>query len=295
MRIGHSQCAVITSPNGQRMMVDCGTRWGDEHFWTPSLQYFRGSAVTNLDEDHLADFGFMIEHCTIPWIASYPSVGAREFALLKRDGMGSGAKAFANWIARPKQINVLYPPPVQPNFGPVRIQWYWNPYAPGRFDTTNNLSLAVFVQYGPFKIAFTGDLEAEGWRGMLRNQSFLQELMTTTVLVASHHGRESGCCTEVFDLLRPEIVILSDDERQYESQETDAWYRARCRGIPHVHNPAERRYVMTTRKDGSMQIDVGPDGRWLLNPVQVRDWPRTPRKPALDGNPFSSPLAGLLR
>ena len=100
------------------------------------------------------------------------------------------------------------------------------------------------------------------------------------------------------------------DERQYESQETDAWYRARCRGIPHVHNPAERRYVMTTRKDGSMQIDVGPDGRWLLNPVQVRDWPRTPRKPALgtlaglgavswvpalNGNPFSSPLAGLLR
>ena len=42
--VGHGQCAVMTSPNSQRMMIDCGTRWGEQRFWAPSLHYFRTSS-----------------------------------------------------------------------------------------------------------------------------------------------------------------------------------------------------------------------------------------------------------
>ena len=38
----------------------------------------------------------------------------------------------------------------------------------------------------------------------------------------------------------------------------------------------ERRYVATTRKDGSLRVDVTADGRWTIQRVTVRDWPRTP-------------------
>lgn len=293
--VGHGQCAVITSPNGQRLMIDCGARWDEQTFWTPSLHHLQQTLglliVTNLDEDHLNDFDFVIQHCTIPWIISSPTIGAREFALLKKDGMGSGAKAFANWLARPRVANALYPLPPQPDFGPVAVRWYWNPYVPGYLDTTNDLSVVVVVQYGPFKIVFTGDLEAAGWRNLLRNQSFLADIATVAVLVASHHGRESGCCTELFDVVRPEIVIISDDEHKYESQDTADWYRNRCRGIPYTQNPFERRYVMTTRKDGSMRIDVGQDGRWLLTPVQVRQFRRS--SAGTTTNLGVSALAGL--
>ena len=83
--VGHGQCAVMTSPNGQRMMIDCGTRWGEQRFWTPSLHYFRTAfallSVTNLDEDHLSDFAFMMQHCTIPWIASNPTAGSVPWAI----------------------------------------------------------------------------------------------------------------------------------------------------------------------------------------------------------------------
>ncbi len=214
-----------------------------------------------------------MEHCTVPWILSNPTVGSREFALLKKDGMGAGAKAFASWLGRPVP-HALFRQPPQPDFGPLSIRWYWNPYQPGLIDTTNNLSLVVIVQYGLFKIAFTGDLEAAGWKGLLLNPNLRRDIAATKILVASHHGRESGCCTELFDLVRPEIVIISDDQRQYDSQDTDDWYRQRCLGIPFTNNPFERRYVMTTRKDGSMQTDVAIDGRWLLTPVTVTDWPR---------------------
>ncbi len=276
--VGHGQCAVVTSPNGQRILVDCGTRWDEDRFWAPSLHYFRTSfgllTVTNLDEDHLADFGFLTENCAFPWIASNPSVGPGEFTRLKENGMGAGAQAFARWLGRPVPANAFQIRSPPPNFGPVAIRWYWNPYLPGLIDTTNNLSLVVIVQYGLFKVAFTGDLEAAGWKGLLLNPDFRRDIATTRVLIASHHGRESGCCTELFDLARPEIVIISDDERRYDSQDTDDWYRQRCRGIPLINNPLEHRYVMTTRKDGSMQIDVGADGHWFVTPVRVSGWPR---------------------
>jgi beta-lactamase superfamily II metal-dependent hydrolase len=272
--VGHGQCAVITSPNGQRMMLDCGERWRDERFWKPSLHYFGQKiellGLLNLDEDHISDFKTIMENCTVPWVLSNPTIGSREFAILKRDGMGRGAKAVAAWLAAPKGMPCV----TQPDFGNVQIRYYWNFFVPGFTNKTNDLSLVVIVQYGIFKIVFTGDLEVAGWRGLLKLPAFRQDLIGTAVFVASHHGRESGCCTELFDLFRPQIVIISDDERQYDSQDTDDWYRTRCGGAACITDPSQRRYVMTTRKDGSMQIDVQSNGAWTLVPVTVRDWPR---------------------
>ena len=66
--VGHGQCAVITAPNGRRMMLDCGDRWGDDRFWTPSLHFFRQTidllALMNLDEDHFRDFKNVMHDCT---------------------------------------------------------------------------------------------------------------------------------------------------------------------------------------------------------------------------------------
>jgi hypothetical protein len=139
----------------------------------------------------------------------------------------------------------------------------------------------VIVQFGTFKILFAGDLELAGWRRLLTISAFRQDVLNVSVFVASHHGLESGCCSELFALLRPQLVIISDDERQYHSQDTDNWYRTRCSGAVFVTN--ECRYVATTRKDGSMNIDVTADGRWTIQRVTVRDWPRTttPPKPQL--------------
>jgi hypothetical protein len=181
----------------------------------------------------------------------------------------------------------------QPDFGAVSIKWYCNRFIPGANNTTNNLSLVVIVQFGAFKIVFAGDLEVEGWRQLLLRPDFRLDLIGTNMLVASHHGRKSGCCTELFDLMRPEIVIISDDPREHDSQDTDDWYRYRCVGAACIANPSERRYVMTTRQDGSMRIDVSIDGTWTLHPVTVRDWLRKPVQPRSWGPPKSA-LAELL-
>jgi beta-lactamase superfamily II metal-dependent hydrolase len=275
--VGHGHCSVVTAPNGRRIMLDCGDRWGEDRFWTPSLHYLGQTidllTVLNVDEDHLSDFKSVTGECNVGRILSNPTIGPREFTVLKKEGMRSGARAFADWLAAPKWAPTALPPL---DFGFVAGRWYSNSYDLSGSNNTNDLSLVVIVQFSAFKIVFAGDLEVAGWRRLLARPEFRLDLIGTTIFVASHHGRKSGCCTELFDLMRPQIVVISDDERQYDSQDTDDWYRNRCSGASCIANPFERRYVMTTRKDGSMRIDVGVDGSRKLIPVTVRDWPRAP-------------------
>ena len=107
--VGHGHCTVITSSNGRRFMLHCGDRRGKDRFWMPSLHYFGQTinllALLNLDEDHLRDFRGVMEDCKVSCVLSNPTIGPREFAILKREGIGDGAKSVAAWLTAPK-----YPP-----------------------------------------------------------------------------------------------------------------------------------------------------------------------------------------
>jgi beta-lactamase superfamily II metal-dependent hydrolase len=125
-------------------------------------------------------------------------------------------------------------------------------------------------RHEPFTILFGGDLERPGWRQLLKNPAFRAKLATTTVYVASHHGRENGCCDEIFDICHPELVIFSDGRKQYGTQETRDWYARRTRGILDLGRPGgllrqPLRKVMTTRRDGTITIEVGIDGRFWVS------------------------------
>jgi beta-lactamase superfamily II metal-dependent hydrolase len=284
--VGQGQCAVITSPNGRRLIIDCGHRLGDNRFWSPSL-HFRGEffdllALSNLDEDHICNFEFMLRNVRIGQILSNPTIGAGELSHLKKDGMGAGARAVANWMSNPFKG----PPAPLPDFGPVKIRWYYNPFVPGVSTETNDLSLVIFAEYCGFKIMFSGDMEKVGWQRLLRYPSFCYELIGTNIFVASHHGRENGQCAELFTWLRPEIIVISDDEKEHQSQETTGWYAERCTGAIVIDDPRQRRFVMTTRKDGSMRVDVFPNGAWILQSMHVQDWPVGPPR-------ISRPAGGL--
>lgn len=270
--VNHGQCAVVTFPNGRRLMIDCGDRVENGRFWAPCVHYAGQAidllALMNLDEDHVSNFDLVLKHVRVPQILSNPTVGASELRALKPDGMRRGVAAVFNWMNNPYKGPSL----PAPDFSPARIWWYFNPYAHNSSDS-NNLSLILFIQYGSFKIVFTGDMELKGWRQLLGCQPALaSDLWGTNIFVASHHGRINGYSAELFQFFKPEIVIISDGVRQFDTQETDALYRQHCLGATVVANPLQRRFVVTTRNDGDMRINVSPDGSWILNPVSVPDW-----------------------
>jgi len=225
--------------------------------------------LQNLDEDHVTDLTDMWRHVSIGAIVTNPTITAQALSTMKRDrGMGTGVR-FAHTLIEASQPGLVHGQLPLSDAGGVNASVMWNRYGVD-FADTNNLSIATFVEYGPFVALFTGDLEKKGWQALLTNPSFASKLSRVTVLVASHHGRENGCCAEAFGFMRPDIVIFSDDTIKYESQDTIGWYRQRTKGIPdstksvnYLTGPSIRR-VLTTRRDGSISIGVARGGRYIV-------------------------------
>jgi hypothetical protein len=159
----------------------------------------------------------------------------------------------------------------------------------GAFKDTNNLSLVTFVEYGQFCIIYPGDIEEAGWKQMLLNSAFCALLRRVNLFVTSHHGREGGCCAELFTyaLCNPDAFIISDKEMVHDTQETTAWYRGHAKGLHKIlespWDTPETRYVFTTRSDCCISINVPPDGRYVLYPrssVQHNIEPKGSEDPA---------------
>lgn len=268
--VGHGGCSVITCPNGARIMVDCGLRF--EPAWFPSIT-FKGQrmdllVLSNLDKDHVEDLPYVCQCVSLGSIFSNPTVTAEALAGMKREhGVSDGVRR-VHAILRDYGAGLIGFPA---SFGDVRAWAYWNRYGLDFMDT-NNLSLAIFIRYGTFTILFTGDLETAGWQALLHVPGFIADLYSVNMFVASHHGRLNGCCDDVFRTCRPDVFVVSDDERHYDSQDTTDWYRQRAYGIrdlgrtpdPILGHPL--RYVLTTRRDGTLSVTISPTGNFLVIP-----------------------------
>ena len=133
----------------------------------------------------------------------------------------------------------------------LKVWTFQNSYP--SFVDTNNLSLLSFLDVGEHSFVLPGDLERAGWLGLLSDPHVQGLLGRVNVFVASHHGRESGYCREVFEYCKPRFVVFSDGAIEYETQKmagiygehaTGGWFTA--------NNRREFRKVLSTRNDGSI-------------------------------------------
>ena len=213
--------------------------------------------ITNYDEDHASDLANLLRVVSIGTLVSNPSVSGDDIEHLKSiGGIGAGIQALADLKRR-----YTGGAGQGPDFGAISLKYYWNRY-PREFEDENNLSLVAILTYGNFTICFPGDMEADGWRSLLGKPGFSDDIGRVNVFVASHHGRHNGCCDELFSKtqLYPEVTIISDAGVQYASQETIAWYRQRTRGIT---LNGEKRWVLTTRRDGRILLQSNSSGMTL--------------------------------
>lgn len=237
-------------------MVDCGNNTTTG--WEPGTALLgRGITslerliVTNYDEDHASGFANLYANIAVFGLQRNANVSAQIIHHLKsEDGIGNGVAGLANAFG-------LYTGPALPTMvDDVTITAFCNQpgFPPFGFDDENNLSLCGFVSCGVHRIIFPGDMEKAGWKALLANPWFVQQLKDVTLFVASHHGRENGYCEEVLNLC-PSIqaVIISDKKRGHQSQETVDRYRRYARGF--LYNGNNRR-VLTTRRDGSMHFKI---------------------------------------
>ena len=268
--VGHGHCGLVTAPDGTRIMIDCGS--DSRRGWWPSMNY-KGQYVDllilqNLDEDHVQDLPNVWSHVPLGGIFTNPTVTASALSSMKTQGMCSGVQ-FVHSLLSFYQPGVVFGRLPLSGGGGMYSWAAWNRYGVDCVNT-NDLSLLTFVHYGDFTVLFAGDLERAGWKTLLQNPLVRAALPTVKLMVASRHGRKNGCSEDAFRLMRPDLVVFSDDAITYESQDTIGWYRQRTKSLPDFSKPFDaatgypRRHVLTTRRDGSLTVNVQPNGEYLI-------------------------------
>ena len=260
--VDHGQCAMLTmpAPDGgiRRVLIDCGHAtdfngapwYPGQHLQSLGVTYVDILVCTNYDEDHMSGFPDLRRRdITVGCILGNPSVTPETIAHLKtEDGMGNGIEAVALALAVRRDIGWHQVPPTIPN---VRMTWSWNPYP--RFQDENNLSLILTLDIHGHRFMFPGDMEQAGFQHLLDTCPPFRALVAgVDVLIASHHGRRNGICPEMFDLYgcKPKVVVISDDYRQFATQDTTNFYGSKAYGITGFRDETGIRRVLTTRKDG---------------------------------------------
>ena len=256
--VEHGACALITTDEGKYVMIDCGhnatTGWrpGD-YLAARQIRQIEALIVTNYDEDHVSGLPNLLDRVQVKFIYRNKSVSAPDIRRLKStDGMGSGIERLVYGL------EYEYRTSGHADFGSLGVSAFKNEY-PTDFEDENNLSLVTFISSHGKTVLFPGDMETGGWLKLLKNRSFRDRLSKVRVLFASHHGRESGICDEVFGdgLCQPYYIVISDKHKGFQTQETTGFYREVSKGGPFR---GETRYVLTTRSDGKISFNFRPDG-----------------------------------
>lgn len=185
---------MLAAPTGTRpdalAMIDCGhngtTGWCPSNFLRNKLgrNYLDYLLVTNADQDHISNLSTMIlSGISVRHLMTNTQVAPQTLRAIKAQSgpLTSDAEAFINM--RSSYGAPGSGVPFNQAMGGITVRSFFHTFP--AFTSTNDLSCAFFIAYGPFKILFPGDLEKAGWEAHLQNKDFLLELNNTTILVAS--------------------------------------------------------------------------------------------------------------
>lgn len=262
--VEHGNCHVVITPNGKYLMIDAGSKAD----FSPCLQVkkytekIRWFILTHHDSDHLTDVDNLFKEVAPATLQRNKM--SRDELLTYYNELSEYQEAFIRYEA---QYTLPAEPISSPNYDWGGVQFYSFHNNCGDFETRNinNLSVVTFFDYQGWTFLFPGDLEVEGWLKLLESESFIELLKRTDVLIASHHGRESGYCADIFNHFKPFITIISDKSIT-DTSVTDK-YSAVSKGL-NVNNQdgsKSNRSVLTTRKDGAIKFEITPEGRYMID------------------------------
>lgn len=262
--VQHGSAAYIQTPNGKRIIIDLGA--GDtarnafsplQHLWNAGIPTIDHATITHPHLDHIDDI--LNLDAFSPGTLSIPShLGEQDI----RDGNQSLSSGAERKISKYLELQNQYTGPVTPqnsvlnpeNNGGVTIRTF-KPCLSAK-SNLNNHSVVTALEYRGLKILVPGDNEPPSWEELLNSQDFQRAIAGTNVLVAPHHGRESGYHGPLFDHFQPEITLISDG-RAVDTSATSR-YSAKTKGwkVHRRNGPSQVRKCVTTRNDGHIEVTV---------------------------------------
>ena len=259
--VEHGSSHILRLPNQSEDVFQLDA--GRNQFFSPSeylknrwnVERIKCLILSHHDNDHIEDLDDLKK--IKPHILSTPTV-SRDY-LLNHYG-GSLPQRLQEFLSFAQEYNVPVPPLDDPAYDWGGVQFAMFSHDEGVHPNLNNLSQAVFVKYQGWTMLFPGDLERPGWLEHLQNDAFVDNLQSVDIFVASHHGRESGYCEEVFEVCKPKLVIVSDKSTS-ETSVTDKYIKV-SQGMNFTKG---KRHVLTTRADGAIYLEIDDMGRHKIS------------------------------
>lgn len=247
----------IKAPNGKYIVIDLGSTSSTSPLKSLSGKEVGYMIITHPHLDHFSDIE-NISHIKKPPILSRCKDYSREELL--RDARDCDKSKIIQYCDFSESYTLPVPTYMDPT---TEVPFYGltiEAFSTSACDKSNknNFSSIVVLKLGNAKAIVCGDNEKESFEILMKRTDFKEAIKDAWVLVAPHHGRESGYYEEFVDLVHPYITIISDKSGTDTSASQK--YTNKSKGYK-VHNKltgeTEDRYCITTRKDGNIEVTFG--------------------------------------
>lgn len=263
--VEHGSAAYIQSPNGKHIVIDAGSgSFKNGRTFSPLYHLYNRYGVQSIDyaiithphKDHIDDIRNLI--------ALSPSVLWRPKHLTREDIIPTHVseddrQLFEEYIAFCNEYNETVTEqnsPLNPeNYGGLLIKCFSTKSCSK--SNLNNQSPVFIFEYASIKIVVTGDNESANYRALFdENPSFRGSISNADVLIAAHHGRESGYDNDFVSTVNPRLTIISDSSKKDTS--ASSYYSQKSRGLTvHTKNGDVERKTLSTYKDGCINVEFG--------------------------------------
>lgn len=264
--VQHGHATYIRTPNDRHIVIDLGTGdySGKNQTFSPILHLLDNYAVKQLDyvivthphRDHIDDI--------LNFDLLSPKVFHRPKSIPNSEVMKDVREQDRPKFAKYCEINDRYSEPVAgtsndpsipENWGGLKIQTF-TPETDGA--NFNNASIVTVIEFEGIKVVIPGDNEKASLESLLANTNFRAAVAEAYVLLAPHHGRDSGYLSGFVRVVNPHLSIVSDG--RFCDTSANACYSALSQGwLVHTGSVSETRKCLTTNSDGEVYVNFGRD------------------------------------
>ena len=258
INVGQADCILIQN-NDENMLIDAGNNEDGEklvkYFKSIGITKFKYVVGTHPHEDHIYDLPNLYAKLS-PKVLQRPKeafdiIPTQNTYIHQR--IADQANEMNNTYNQPVNINES---PVEASVnGGVEFDFVFPKQQWTIKHDLNTFSSIIVVKAFGYKFVLTGDNPQNILQNMMdeNHENIKQKVKDATVLLAPHHGRTGEYCKDFFDCVNPYLTVVSDKSIEHSTQsDTAQVYKGRGANLY-----GNKRYVLTTRKEGTISFDVG--------------------------------------
>lgn len=248
LAVGAGQCAVVEPPSGRVTLLDAGSLSLADPLRRAVAPFLRERGITSIDtiavshanSDHFSAVAELVE-----------SYGAREVLTAANfsdelAGNVLGAETLASLKRAERPPRTALPGDIVPLGTSTSLEVLWPPDE--RELKSNDQSLVVRLTHAGTSILFTGDIQDDAMKRLLRTP----EKLRSDILVAPHHGSAEATTRAFIEAVAPKKIVASND-RTLTGKQLDFDRIAAGRDFLRTHDSGA--IIIRIRSDGSYSVE----------------------------------------